>query len=92
MPHNAGPDRSGNQRVARTRREQDRTPEELLGHSSFVWLTSRHADISTVSTITINPAAVYTHKDELVDIGGVLAIPMSKLGSCGCWKVNEWQR
>jgi hypothetical protein len=35
---------------------------------------------------------VYTHKDELENIGGVFAISMSKLGSCGCWKVKEWQR
>jgi hypothetical protein len=66
--------------------------EELLGYSSFAWLTSTLTHTPPAPTINDQLASAYTHKDELKNVGGLLAFQTIKLGSCGRWKVNECWR
>jgi hypothetical protein len=63
--------------------EQEPNTEELLGYSSFAWLTSTPSHTTPASTINDQLTSAYTHKDELENFGGFLAFQTIKLGSCG---------
>jgi hypothetical protein len=57
--------------------EQGPNTEELLGYSSFAWLTSTPSHTTQASTISDRLTCAYTHKYELKNIGGLLAFQTS---------------